>query len=272
MKELLLPFGLENAPVLPIEAAATLAEHFNARATATFYPRVPDPVIVDPMSPGVVSYEGVGEELEAQKAQAREAYEKRLGDAAKDFPGGGISLDVNSLSSWHQVAQLSRIYDMTLVPRSASFPDWQMVFEATLFEGGRPVMLIPDNWSGKCGEQVAIGWNRSTETARLVGQTLDVMRAAKVVHVIEVPGWHTAGPDGAGLARYLERHGIDAKLHMAPESPNGAGYQVLEQCGELGADLLLKGAYTQSRLTQMIFGGATKQILQEAQLPVVFAH
>ena len=40
----------------------------------------------------------------------------------------------------------------------------------------------------------------------------------------------------------------------------------------MGADLLIKGAYTQSRLRQMIFGGPTSHILSAAELPVFFAH
>ena len=39
-----------------------------------------------------------------------------------------------------------------------------------------------------------------------------------------------------------------------------------------GADLLIKGAYTQSRIRQMIFGGATRHIIMEANLPVLMAR
>ncbi len=40
----------------------------------------------------------------------------------------------------------------------------------------------------------------------------------------------------------------------------------------LGADLLVKGAYTQSRLRQMIFGGPTRYLLEHANLPMIMAH
>ncbi len=41
---------------------------------------------------------------------------------------------------------------------------------------------------------------------------------------------------------------------------------------KVGADLLVKGAYTHSRLRQLIFGGATSHILAEAILPVLMVH
>ena len=51
-----------------------------------------------------------------------------------------------------------------------------------------------------------------------------------------------------------------------------AGEAILAEAAAIGADLLIKGAYTQSRLRQMIFGGATSHILSAAELPVFFAH
>ena len=57
MKQILLPFGADSAPDVPIEAAAQLAQRHNSQITGIFYPRLPDPVIVDPMSGGVVSYD-----------------------------------------------------------------------------------------------------------------------------------------------------------------------------------------------------------------------
>jgi nucleotide-binding universal stress UspA family protein len=51
-----------------------------------------------------------------------------------------------------------------------------------------------------------------------------------------------------------------------------AGGVIWKRAGALGCDLLVKGAYTQSRLRQMIFGGQTSHILGNAELPVLMAH
>ena len=70
MRQILLPFGADTSNDVPIAAAGHLAARTNASITAMFYPRLPDPVIVDPMSGGVVSYDGLDDEIEAQKSAA----------------------------------------------------------------------------------------------------------------------------------------------------------------------------------------------------------
>ena len=70
MKQILIPFGADSARDVPIEAASQLAHKYDGQITGIFYPRLPDPVIVDPMSGGVVSYDGLDEEIEAQKNSA----------------------------------------------------------------------------------------------------------------------------------------------------------------------------------------------------------
>jgi nucleotide-binding universal stress UspA family protein len=71
---------------------------------------------------------------------------------------------------------------------------------------------------------------------------------------------------------YLQRNGIAAKMMTTPTSDRGAGAAILAAAKSEGCDLLVKGAYTQSRLRQMIFGGATSHILANAELPVLMAH
>lgn len=271
MKQILLPFGSDNADTAPLAAAAQVAGRFDGRITALFYPRLPDPVIVDPMSGGVVSYEGIDEEVEGQRRQARELLDKANAGLAAPLGADRLAVDMARMQNWRQVGEESRVFDLTVIARTARSPHWQTLFEMALFEGGRPVMLSPEGWSKPFGDTVVVAWNRSTETARLIGQTLPVLRSAKSVHIVELEGWYTAGPDGKALQSYLAGHGIKAEQHQS-DAPNGPGAKMVEISREIGADLMLKGAYTQSRLTQLIFGGATRQILEQADIPVIFAH
>jgi nucleotide-binding universal stress UspA family protein len=73
------------------------------------------------------------------------------------------------------------------------------------------------------------------------------------------------------LAESLARHGINVEAVTKPNA-RSPGEAVLDQSGKLGCDLLIKGAYTQSRLRQMIFGGATAHILARATIPVLMAN
>ncbi len=74
------------------------------------------------------------------------------------------------------------------------------------------------------------------------------------------------------LVKNLKRHGVPARAIDVHETAKTPGLAVLVTARSLGADLLIKGGYTQSRLRQFIFGRATGQILAEANIPIFMAH
>ena len=101
---------------------------------------------------------------------------------------------------------------------------------------------------------------------------MPLLARARTVTVLSVEGWGVPGPRGSELAACLARSGIPATARTVPRTQRSPGEAVLEECTRSGADLLVKGAYTQSRLRQLMFGGATRHVLANAQLPVVMAH
>ncbi len=271
MKQLLVPFGADSAGDAPVGPAAGLAERHNGHVTAMFYPRLPDPVIVDPMSGGVVSYDGLDEEIEAQKANAAQRIKERAESCDPAVSAERLTIDMTGLSNWRQVGEVCRIHDVSLIARSPDNPHWQTLFEMALFEGGRPVILVPESWEGGFGDTVGIAWNHSTETARTVAMSIPLLERADKVYVIAIEGWVHAGPDAADLQRYLVARGIDAEVRIGAAGGN-PGDRSMDVAEAAGVNLLVKGAYTQSRLTQMIFGGATRAILDHPRTPVIFAH
>jgi nucleotide-binding universal stress UspA family protein len=80
------------------------------------------------------------------------------------------------------------------------------------------------------------------------------------------------GPSAEQLIRYLQRHGIAAEPLTVELDGRNTGEAILAAAESLGCNLLIKGAYTQSRLRQMIFGGATRHVLANAALPVLLVH
>ena len=102
---------------------------------------------------------------------------------------------------------------------------------------------------------------------------MPLLRLAERVTILTVEGATVAGPSGAEMARSLAMNGIAAEtITIAPPGKVSAGETILKKAAELGCDLIVKGAYTQSRLRQMIFGGTTRHILANAKLPVLMAH
>ena len=99
---------------------------------------------------------------------------------------------------------------------------------------------------------------------------MPILRKAKRVSFIAVEGHISPGPSVKDAVAHLEANGIAATDKTVPN--NKPGEAILAEAAAIGADLLIKGAYTQSRLRQMIFGGATSHILAAAEIPVLLAH
>ena len=174
------------------------------------------------------------------------------------------------------LAALARVFDIAVQgrPRADSPVPGMAALEALLFESGRPVLVAPpEPPSGNLGETVVIAWNGGTETARTIAFAMPLVLAAGRVVVVTVSGATVPGPSGAELAARLRRHRPDVELvERASEGRAAAGAAILDLVHELGGDLLLKGAYTTSRLRQLIFGGATSFLLANADVPMIMAN
>ena len=123
------------------------------------------------------------------------------------------------------------------------------------------------------GTNALVAWNCSTEQARTIAFAMPILRRARRVVVLTVEGGAAVpGPTGQQLCHYLQLSGVPAKPLTVGLNGRLTGEAVLEHANALGCDLLIKGAYTQSRLRQFIFGGTTQYILSNATLPVFMAH
>ncbi len=172
------------------------------------------------------------------------------------------------------IGQLARLYDVAVlarpIPKSAV--PRPALLETVLFESGRPIVVAPPAGPEKVGEMVVIAWNGSTESARTVTFARPFLDQAARVVVLTVEGGSVPGPSAADVEAALRRSGIAAEASNIQPDGRTTGEAILEEATKLGADLLVKGAYTHSRLRQMIFGGATSHILSEAEIPVLMAH
>jgi nucleotide-binding universal stress UspA family protein len=172
------------------------------------------------------------------------------------------------------VGSYGRVFDVTVLGRpgeTAQSPRLS-TYEACLFESGRPILLAPPTPPSKMGENILIAWNHSTEQARTNAFALPLLRGAKKVTILTVEGGSVVGPSGEQVKRHLHLNGIAADHTTVNPGSRNAGEVILAHAEQLGCDLLIKGAYTQSRLRQMIFGGATRHILAHTKLPVLMSH
>ena len=172
------------------------------------------------------------------------------------------------------LASHARIFDVTILgrPVAGKAVPSMATLEAALFESGRPILIAPPTPPTSIGETIVIAWNGSSETARTVAYAGPFLRQAKKILVLTIEGWTNQGPTGEQLAMSLRRNEVAAEsIHVSP-GRRTMGETILEETTARGGDLLLKGAYTQSRLRQMIFGGATAHVLAAAEVPVLMAN
>ena len=120
---------------------------------------------------------------------------------------------------------------------------------------------------------ILIAWNCSTEQARAIAFAMPLLhRADRVTVLTVVGGTGVPGPSAEQLIRYLQRNGIVAEPKKVELDGKSTGEAILAAAQSLGCDLLIKSAYTQSRLRQMIFGGAAQHIMAKANIPVLLAN
>jgi nucleotide-binding universal stress UspA family protein len=191
-----------------------------------------------------------------------------------ESPGLCFGWHDGELMSDNDIGAYGRAFDLTLVGRpggSMNHPRLATA-EAALFESGRPILIAPPVSPQTLGESIVIAWNASTETARTVSHAMPLLMRARRVVVLTVEDWGVSGPPAEDLARSLRRHGIAVEVEGVANPTGRPGEAILAGAKSLGCDLLVKGAYTQSRLRQMILGGATSHILAHTTLPVFMAH
>ena len=281
MKTILLPYHDEDAGRTGLEAACVVARHFGSYLEGLLVREGPH---ID-FGPGIAI---PPEYLSAAAAEWRQFAES----VRKHFVGvtgerGMARGEVESAAEgpsvgWHElegresdvVGEYGRLFDLIVIGRTTRDPTarWQGTCEGALFESGRPVLLATPRSSRILGGTVVIAWNGSTETARTVALAMPFLAAASKVVVLTVEGGTVAGPHGGEMAAHLVRNGIKATATTVEAAGRTIGDAILEEAAALGADLLVKGAYTRNRLRQIIFGGATQHVLRYAAIPLLMAH
>lgn len=172
-----------------------------------------------------------------------------------------------------KVALRGRMADLIVVgrPKGDEEPALQATLNAALMDSGRPVLVAPRAPVGSLGKSCAIAWNGSVEAARAVAAALPFLLKAQRVTIL-VAEEEEGTPSAQDLENHLAWHGVGAEIRRVVPSGGAVGAALLKTATEVEADLLVMGAYTHSRLRQLILGGVTRHILDHARIPVLLSH
>lgn len=142
-------------------------------------------------------------------------------------------------------------------------------FQAALFRTERPILVVPPGPSAPFGRRVAVAWRDDGRTVKTLLPALRFLSGAEQFHLLA--GVREATPRPSVPAVLMD-HGINAELHILPIGAGVFGRMLLEKARELGADMLVMGAYAHNPLREMVFGGVTKYVLDHADVPVLMRH
>jgi nucleotide-binding universal stress UspA family protein len=172
------------------------------------------------------------------------------------------------------VAQQARLADLTVLARPDPSEDVATsdALHAVLFDSGRPVLIAPPAAPQTVGRRICLAWSGTAEAAAAARSGIVWMKRAERVTILTSRDYQRRGPSAAALADYLALHGIEANVAPFVPVPQGPGPGLLHAASDHDADLLIMGAYSSSRLRQLILGGTTRHVLENAVLPVMMSR
>ena len=175
------------------------------------------------------------------------------------------------------LASVGRACDLLVVgqtePGKVNEGDEELVGDLVL-EAGRPVLAIP--YAGKheqIGANTLVCWTDTAEAARASADALPLLGKASNVTVLTISE-RTEGNDvpGDAAAHYFAAKGIKAEAHNSVMPDLDAGTVILNEAADMGADMIVMGAYGHSKLRESILGGATRTVMEQMTAPVLFSH
>jgi len=146
-----------------------------------------------------------------------------------------------------------------------------------VLSSGRPVLIIPNNFAGGViGKRVIVGWDRGQMATRALHDALPVLQKADAVSIMMVnpksrPGGVGHSP-GADIAHHLARHGVSVEADHSVNEKIGVCEHLLSRAADMGADLIVTGAYGHSRWREIMMGGVTRELLNTMPYPILMSH
>ena len=260
-----------------ITATLDLASRFDAHVIGLAAIGIP-PILYGPemaLSGPLVAQ--MQDELEQQARRATGQFEA----AAKRQGYVRVETRVADFDEVSAMAQSARYADLVVIgqeePGHTSLEAGRLTPGNMVLASPRPVLVIPYIGApAGFGKHILIAWNGSREACRAVADALPLLAAAERVTVMAVNpdagnADHGALP-GADLAKYLASHNVKVEAQADPGAAIDVGNELLSRAADLGADLIVMGAYGHSRAREWVFGGVTRTILSGMTMPVLMSH
>ncbi|AHC99765.1 universal stress protein [Leisingera methylohalidivorans] len=213
------------------------------------------------------------EEAEQVKAQAEAALQQA------GVPYGTDSGVAQIADLGRHVARQARFSDLVVLGKPygpGTRAEAEPIVEAALFEGRAPVLVVPAEAAPmRRPKTVLVAWNESIEAMTAIRRAMPFLTGADLVRIAVIdPPQH--GPErsdpGGLLAQMLSRHGATCEIDVLSKTLTRVSDVLIRYAADTDADLIVMGAYGHSRFREAILGGATRNMLEQATVPVLMAH
>jgi nucleotide-binding universal stress UspA family protein len=276
IKKLLLPLSDSSCGRVALDAGLAVAASWNAQLSALI-------IEVDNRDVAPMAGEGLSGamiedmiKMSEQETSHRTTRLRALFTEACARLGAVSSTSIEIVRGREEdlVPCLARLADLTVLPHPDQVEDENAsdMLHAVLFESGRPVLIVPRAMPPAIGTRCCIAWSGTVESASALNAALPWLARADAVRVLHAGAYQRRGPSAADVLPYLALHGITADVAAFEPVNRDVGAGLLRAAAEFGADLLSMGAYSHSRLRQLILGGVTRHVLANATLPVLMAR
>jgi nucleotide-binding universal stress UspA family protein len=285
LRDLLVYLDQTDVSLVRLSLAVDLAARHSSRLTAIFVRDWNLAQLAERSTAelGLVSGEELArlyERVEASIDSAAEQLRSVLDGLAHKYGLAAKWLSVDGPASV-VVAQHARYADLCVLGSDAppnSSSGGYSFSEQMLFVTGRPVLFIPAVGSFETlGRHIAVAWNSSRAAARAVNDALPLIERSEQTTVLTVNFGDFMERNGAlpadQMVEYLRRHGALTDLVRLENVPVKSVGDVLQaKAQELGADLIVAGAFGHPRLWEKLLGGATRDLLDHMRLPIFMSH
>ncbi|MBM6583861.1 universal stress protein [Microvirga sp. BT689] len=259
-----------------LEHGQSLASANRAQLIGLFTNQLPDLTVAMPMDGGAATIQ-ILTELQDQAMRDGDARAKWLKQrwAGLQVPNELRRLDESFGVLAGKAVKQARCADLFIATRpygEAKAAVWPDLVEAVLFGSGRAMLLVPPGQHRQGPfETVLVAWNGSRESARALREGLEFIEQASrmVVLVVDPP---TDGMSCADLKAHLAHHNVVAEVVTAESEGRPVAEIILEEARRISADLVIMGAYGHTRLSEQVFGGATRDMLATSESPILVAH
>lgn len=273
-KDLVVHIDSSQAVEKRLEAAVHMAQTHDAHLIGLYViPTTDFPAFMEVPS-AFEAVQKVREYREQEAETAQEAFE----EASKR---AGISAEWRCIAGelTEKISESARYADLVILGQHNpdAYDANQGLADRLVLEVGRPCLIIPYIGARETlGQRVLVAWNARREAIRAVNDALPILQAADRVVVLTVnPVYGEAGEGdipSADICHHLARHGVQAEAETTTAKDVDVGSLLLSRVADMGADMMVMGAYGHSRLREMVLGGVSREMFQSMTVPVFMSH